>query len=255
MTQPCTMWISARIKRALYLGPTLVTLGCAGSETGNAQVDRPLQPVGLAMSLASNPGGFSSVSSDDVDVTARLGWARVVGIDLRLAQGERCSDDRVEAQTTGAFYHAWCNSGSGLSLDGDWEVDLVTGLFEPPLEQVQIPEAMIDEVRVTLRGDGEPALDLVGTLDGDRAFELAMHGTIPARFAAAAAIAIDEETGMLVLDLDFASWFSDIALEDCLDSQATDAVVELGRGSRCASVEGAVRNHLVNHGKLNALPR
>lgn len=228
---------------------------CAGSETGNAQLERPEQPVSIALAFAgAEPGGPSSTSADGLVITAEAGTAWVDSLELGLASGEVCSDDLALAEELGAFFHPRCDDGDTLVIEGPWVVDLVTGQFEPPLEGISLPEVALAEVRVKLKGrDESPALEVLGSV-GDREFELSVKGSVPAKFSDEAPVLVDDGLGRLILDLGFESWFGELEVVPCVEAPGRPAGPVDLTGPGCGSVEQSVRNQLVR-GNLRSLPR
>lgn len=228
---------------------------CAGSETGNAQLERPERPVSIALAFAAGePGGLSSTSSDGWVVVVDEGTAWVESMELGLAPGEVCSDDPVLAESLDAFFHPRCDKGDSLLIEGPWVVDLVTGRFEPPLEGLSLPEVALSEVRVKLKaGSGSPALEMLGSV-GDREFELAFDGSIPAKFGGEQPVLIDAGLGRLLLDLDFEGWFGDLAVAPCVEAPGRPAGAVDFAGPGCGSIEQSIRNQLVR-GDLRSQPR
>lgn len=246
---------SRRAGRVSVLAGLGLFAACAGSETGNAQLERPERPVSIALAFAAGaPGGLSSTSADGWVVTVDEGTAWVESLELGLAPGEVCSDDPDLAESLGAFFHPRCEKGDSLSIEGPWVVDLVTGRFDPPLEGLSLPEAALSEVRVKLKaGSGSPALEVLGFI-GDREFELALNGAVPAKFSGERPILIDEGLGRLLLDLEFEAWFRELEVASCVEGPGRpDGPVDFG-GPRCGPVEQHVRNQLVR-GNLRSEPR
>lgn len=228
---------------------------CAGSETGNAQLERPERPVSIALAFAaSEPGGLAATTADGLVITAQEGTAWVESLELGLASGEVCSDDPVLAESLGAFFHPRCHQGDTLRIEGPWLVDLVTGRFDPPLEGLSLPEVALGEVRVKLKTSStSPSLEVLGFI-GDREFELALKGSVPAKFSGDEPVLIDEGLGRLLLDLDFEGWFDELEVAPCIEAQEAPAgPVDLaGRG--CGVIEQGARNQLVR-GNLKSVPR
>lgn len=228
---------------------------CAGSETGNAQLERPERPVAIALAFATTePGGLTSISADGLVITAQEGTAWVESLELGLASGEVCSDDPVLAESLGAFFHPRCDKGDTLRIEGPWLVDLVTGRFDPPLEGLSLPEVALGEVRVKLKASSaSSSLEVLGYI-GDREFELALKGSVPAKFGADDPVLIDEGLGRLVLDLDFEGWFAELEVAPCIDAQRTSEGPVEFVGPACGSIDQGVRNQLVR-GDLKSQPR
>lgn len=228
---------------------------CAGSETGNAQLERPERPVSIALAFAAGePGGLSSTSADGWVVTVDEGTAWVESLELGLAPGEVCSDDPVLAESLDAFFHPRCDEGDSLLIEGPWVVDLVTGRFDPPLEGLSLPEVALSDVRVKLKASsGFPALEMLGFV-GDREFEFALNGSIPAKFSGEQPVLIDAGLGRLLLDLDFDGWFGDLEVAPCVQAPGRAAGPVDFAGPGCGSIEQGVRNQLVR-GDLKSQPR
>lgn len=228
---------------------------CAGSETGNAQFDRPERPVSIALAFATGTSvGLSSTSADGWVMTVDEGTAWVESLELGLASGEVCSDDPVLAESLDAFFHPRCEHGDSLFIKGPWVVDLVTGRFEPPLEGLSLPETALSEVRVKLKSSSAaPALEVLGFV-GDREFEFALKGSIPAKFKGDEPVLLDEGLGRLLLDLDFAAWFRELEVAPCVAAPGRPSGPVDFASPVCGAIEQGVRNQLVR-GDLKGQPR
>ncbi|HRE87919.1 MAG TPA: hypothetical protein PK095_02160 [Myxococcota bacterium] len=209
--------------------------------------------IALAFAAAGSDG-LVSISADGWEFTAEEGTAWVDSLELGLAPGEVCSDDPVLAESLGAFFHPRCQGGRTLRIEGPWVVDLLTGRFDPALEGLSLPEVALAEVSVKLKAPGpRPALEVLG-LVGEREFELALKGAIPAKFSGGEPVLIDESLGRLVLDLDFEGWFGELEVEGCVESQGRPGTPVDFSGPGCEPVEQELRNQLVR-GNLRSQPR
>ena len=248
---------ASRSWRASWLGLVAVAWamsGCLGSETGNAQVHRPTQTVAFGLSLAPESQDVPVAQSRDrYALVAEEGRAQVESIALQLAAGEHCATTVSEAEAVGGFVHEWCVDDA-LIVEGAWQVDLLSGRFEPPLVALQVPEAKYSEVRVNLRTGAEPELVLFGQISGGagtRPFSLPFRGIATAKFVAEEPVTIEAGLGGLVLDLVYEEWFSGLDLGPCFAASPDAERLDLSSASPCLAVVNAARNHIANQGVLD----
>lgn len=250
--------------RLLWVVAVASTLGCTGSETGNAGLHPTLRPVAVEMALAQrDASAATATSSDGVTLSPREAWARVESVDFYLAEGDLCAKTESVAQAIGGFVHDHCAAdGSSISIEGPWEVDLITGHFAPPLEGLTLPEVPFERVKVKMKSTRDvAALEVAGTYQVDgasRDFAFSLDGTIPAKFEASAPLVVSDGVQGLSLDLVFQDWAAAVVLRSCTAdaeaaTQAGDVVVLGEAGARhCAPLANAVRRHLVSNARLEA---
>lgn len=200
--------------------------GCAGSETGNAQVDLPeLRPIFIEMMLSEavpTEEQPTAVARDGEELVAERAVARVVEIEFILSDELAC---RVHGEPSHhhSFLHEWCRDGDRLRLEGDWTVDLMTGRFDPPLEGLTLPAVAFDKVQVKLKGVGrEPSITVSGQYDvgaGPARFDFELTGTVPAAFQIDGPLEISEDLWGIGLDMAFQTWLTEVDLRPCLEAR------------------------------------
>jgi len=243
----------------------VVPFACVGSETGNAQVHVPdQQPVVIEMTLSELSGTSENpvaVGQDGEELEVSTATAQVWSLEFMLAEGQSCTPSVDGDDTVASFAHSWCKSGDRLRLDGGWAVDLMTGRFDPPLTELELPEVTIDAVKIHLKAaDGLPAFAFAGSfeLDGvvhSHAFEL--NGALVASFTLEQPLEVTDDLWGLGLKLGFERWFEGLDLKPCLESAMRDnggVHLQLDRAAngRCNKIANAVRKALADRGKVKA---
>lgn len=259
---------------ALALAGLGVT-GCAGSETGNGEVEH--REVAVVMELAAD--GATLAATDKAGTTFTIDSADVLveEIDLWLPVGEPCSD-RVPVPTLTdappAPYVPICTADdTKLRVLGPWHVDLVTGVLEPSLASLDLPDGTYVRVgarmRPALPGEADvhaadaldhQTIDVTGrvTLGGAEArWDLRLDFTDEARFEPASPIEIGPGVSSIFLLLDVETWFAKLDLAACMtagevpkDADGTYELAELA--PRCGNIENAIRTAIRDAGRAES---
>ena len=245
-----------------------VSMGCAGSETGNGARPRGKLPVSIEMRLLGPGALLTMVDRGGTAFTIDSAVASVDRIEFMLPAGEQCEGLPGEVQS----YSAACGGESDrVRIDGPWVVDLVSGEFEPALEGIDVLDGVFDRIEMKLSAGEAGAggvvagdaldgatLDVGGTValtgSDTRPFGLTLSMTVQSRFQDGGAVTIGPDADRVQLSLDIGNWLSTLDLGACIgqgEVPSSDGVLRLESAPRaaCGDVARAVRQALSQTGK------
>lgn len=250
----------ASLGRTLTMGGLVSSslLGCAGSETGNAGrevLDHPVV-IELRLTADTNTDGPVAVDREGLELPITRATAVVESIELVLPEGESCGEQSLLVE--GQSIVCGEDDEASLEVKGPWLVDLLTGAFEPPLDDLLLPEGAYEQIRLHMLGkEGAPSLAIGGVIElegGERDFELLVNQAIPARFSSEDGIVLNDEVIGLSLDLAVESWFATLDLGGCLEAGAVpevDGMLQLAEADKrvCGDIVKTVREFLTVGGR------
>jgi hypothetical protein len=250
-----------------------MTLGCAGSETGNGErSEREKRPVSVEMRLEGPEGPEDEIATRDrggVEFVIESAVASVERIDFIMPAHETCAGLPLVAEP----YAASCGAARDrVRLDGPWTVDLLSGEFEPVLEGIEVLEGAFASIEARLwPGDAGVAGVVAGSaLDGaaldvsghvalggrERPFGLTLDIQGSGRFMGVEAVTIGPESDAVELTFEVLDWFSTLDLGSCIEAgmvPTEGGVLRLEQADRrvCGDIERALRQALADTGRVS----
>ncbi len=202
----------------------------------------------LAVGFGTRSDDRMTVAIGDTPVHIDTAVAFVRRIDFHFPAGVTCMD--LDPATL--VHPAYC-TGDAIRVEGDWVVDLVSGVATPSMDGIVVPA--LDYTRVDVRFSDANGADATladdtfvatGTV-GDLPLSVRLRFNEDARFEGA----VDGDaasTALLLLDVD--AWFADVNLDACVAESSGSVTISDDAGGACGDLEGDVREAVRGSGHL-----
>lgn len=235
------------MKNLLGLAAVAAGVGCAGLDTGNAELSR------IKVALSAGPG--QPVDSTGTAFAVTKADATVERVDLYLPAGVSCAE--VPGLGAAGSLDAFTCEVDKIRANGPWRVNLLTGAAVPAFPEVPVVAGTYRRIDVRFEDDDTDLL-LEGTVPlNNQSVPFRFQGELDeeVRFEGADVVAIDNKLSEAILKLDPTGWFAGVPIAQCVadgDLEIVGGVLELANGDgACDDIEDLIEEALSGSGEID----
>ena len=216
--------------------------GCAGLDTGNAEV------TSIKVAVSVGPG--TPIDSTGAQFGIDTAFVNVRDVELYMPEGKSCAD-LPDLDSVIGSYTLTCDSDK-LRARGPWRFDLISKTATPELPTIPVFPGTYQRIDVELEPDAnDVTLEMTGVvpLNGQSTpYRMRLEFDARFRFEGTPIEANANAVAQALLTLDAAQWFQSIPIAECanegeLEFEDGVLIIEDG-GDGCDGLEDKVRDHV-----------